>query len=174
MVYFIWVYSCFEFVTDAIYAIGSMCSKLSYWNYLSSFWDDIKSFVGNVFGRHFIGKRTSRYSTIIVCCWLFFFMVLFVLFLIFALIGYDFQHNNWILTICIPSPTAWPFSEFMARAESKLLLGSIVFLQKRPHVGCCSLLYFDVVPYWTVGSYIWFVIQRKASVIFLWKKDCFF
>jgi hypothetical protein len=42
-------------------------------------------------------------------------------------VGFDFQHNNWILTICTPSPTAWPCSEFMARAASKLFSGHFSF-----------------------------------------------
>ena len=62
----------------------------------------------------------------------------------------------------------------MARAESKLLLGAIVFLQKLPYVGCCSLLYFDVVPYWTAGSYIWYVYGKKSIRYISLEKGLFF
>ena len=90
-------------------------------------------------------------------------------------VRYDFQHNNGILTICIPSPTAWPCSEFMARADSKLPSGHFsiftdAVIRRMLFFYCTLLLY----PTGQQGRTSGLFTYRKAFVLFHWKRDCFF
>jgi hypothetical protein len=91
-------------------------------------------------------------------------------------VGYDFQHNNWILTICIPSPTAWLCSEFMARTESKLPSGRFSIFTEAvirrllfPIVHWCDACLYETLNlfHWSISSALTIVYKLHFHIFTL-------